>query len=75
VSYKVKYATELSRRERDVAKLIADDARPAEIAAKLGLSVKTVSTYRARILEKLKSKGVRGNVGIAMHLQKTGVPA
>lgn len=77
MSYKVKKATELSPRELDVARLIATDTRPADIAAKLNISVKTVSTYRARILEKLRRTGVRGNCGIARYvgaLRNVGPP-
>jgi DNA-binding CsgD family transcriptional regulator len=43
----------LSRRERQVALRIGRGARVSEIAADLRLSVKTVATYRQRILEKL----------------------
>jgi DNA-binding NarL/FixJ family response regulator len=45
--------TRLSDREFEVLLLLASGQRPTEIAAKLGLSVKTVSTYRTRILAKL----------------------
>ncbi|WP_026852530.1 response regulator [Geothrix fermentans] len=44
----------LSAREFEVLRLIAAARTPGEIAEKLGLSVKTVSTYRARILEKMQ---------------------
>lgn len=43
----------LSNREYQVLLLLADGKLVKEIAAKLGLSPKTVSTYRTRILEKL----------------------
>ncbi len=42
----------LSDREYEVFHLIAKGATPAEIAKKLSLSPKTVSTYRMRIIEK-----------------------
>lgn len=42
----------LSAREREVFMLIAAGMPLTEIAEKLALSVKTVSTYRSRILEK-----------------------
>ena len=45
--------THLSDREYEVLLLLAAGQRPSEIAAKLSLSVKTVSTYRARVLTKL----------------------
>jgi DNA-binding NarL/FixJ family response regulator len=43
----------LSTREFEVFRLIAMAHSPAEIAAQLEISAKTVSTYRARILEKM----------------------
>jgi two-component system, NarL family, invasion response regulator UvrY len=45
---------ELSDREYQVLRLIGAGRTVTEIGAELGLSVKTVSTYRARILEKLQ---------------------
>ena len=44
----------LSDREFNVLKLIAVGISLTEISQKLALSAKTVSTYRARILEKMK---------------------
>jgi two-component system, NarL family, invasion response regulator UvrY len=46
----------LSDREFQVMLLIADGKASSEIAHELALSVKTVSTYRARILEKMNLK-------------------
>jgi two-component system, NarL family, invasion response regulator UvrY len=46
----------LSEREFQVFRKIAEGHTPTQIAAELCLSVKTVSTYRARILEKLRLK-------------------
>jgi two-component system, NarL family, invasion response regulator UvrY len=46
--------TGLSDREYQVLRLIGAGRTVSEIGAELGLSVKTVSTYRARILEKLQ---------------------
>ena len=43
----------LSPREQEVLRLIGEGKKNQEIAQHLGLSHKTVSTYRARILEKL----------------------
>jgi len=43
----------LSQREFEVMKMIAQGMRSGEIAQKLSLSPKTISTYRTRILEKL----------------------
>lgn len=44
----------LSAREFEVLRRIASAKAVGEIAEELGLSVKTVSTYRARILEKMQ---------------------
>lgn len=46
----------LSDREYQVMCLIGSGKRVSDIAQELSLSVKTVSTYRARILEKMKLK-------------------
>lgn len=52
---------ELSKRELQVAKMIAEGMKPAEMARSLNLSEKTISTYRARVLDKI---GATSNVGI-----------
>lgn len=46
----------LSDREFQVLRLIASGKMATEIAKELSLSVKTISTYRARILEKMGMK-------------------
>jgi two-component system, NarL family, invasion response regulator UvrY len=46
----------LSHREYQVMRMIAAGKAIKEIAAELFLSVRTVSTYRARVLEKMKMK-------------------
>lgn len=61
---------ELSPREREVAKCIAQGLKPTDIARHLGLSVKTVSTYRGRIMEKT---GMSSNVAIAAYCIEKGV--
>lgn len=43
----------LSPRERQVALRLARGKRVSEVADALGVSVKTISTYRVRILHKL----------------------
>jgi len=54
----------LSERELQVFTRIARGIAPAVMANELGLSVKTVSTYRARILEKMS---MRSNAEIAAY--------
>jgi DNA-binding NarL/FixJ family response regulator len=44
----------LSDREYEVLLYIGEGKSISEIAAQLSLSVKTISTYRTRILEKMK---------------------
>ena len=46
-------AAELSERETDVIRMIAQGYSNKEIASQLNLSVKTVETYRSRTMEKL----------------------
>lgn len=55
----------LSNREFQVLRLIASGKRLSEIAEALSISPKTVSVYRARILEKLS---VRNNVEVAHYV-------
>ncbi len=54
----------LSQRELQVLRLIAQGYSNRGIAAELSLSVKTVETYRARIMEKL---GLRGRVALVRY--------
>jgi DNA-binding NarL/FixJ family response regulator len=53
----------LSDREFQVLRLIASGKTVSEIGKELSLSVKTISTYRSRILEKM---GMRNNAEL-MH--------
>jgi two-component system invasion response regulator UvrY len=46
----------LSDREYQVLRMIASGLTVSQVAARLALSVKTVSTYRARVLEKMNMK-------------------
>ncbi|MBM3678912.1 MAG: response regulator transcription factor [Actinobacteria bacterium] len=54
----------LSQREFEVFLRLAQGRTTTEIAGELALSVKTVSTYRARVLEKL---GVRSNAELVRY--------
>lgn len=56
----------LSERERDVLRLLAQGRRTKEIAAELGLSPKTVETYRARLMGKLGIDNLSGLVRFAI---------
>jgi DNA-binding NarL/FixJ family response regulator len=46
----------LSDREYQVLRMIASGLTVSQVAARLSLSVKTISTYRARVLEKMNMK-------------------
>lgn len=61
---------QLSDREFQVMKLIAAGKKLSDIASELSLSPKTVSVYRARILEKMK---LSGNVELARYAMKHGL--
>jgi DNA-binding NarL/FixJ family response regulator len=60
----------LSAREHEVLLLIASGLALSEIAAKLALSVKTVSTYRTRILEKM---GLHSNAELIRYSVRHGL--
>lgn len=60
----------LSVREHEVLRLIATGLTLSQIAAKLGLSVKTVSTYRTRILEKM---GLHSNAELIRYALRHGL--
>jgi DNA-binding NarL/FixJ family response regulator len=56
----------LTDREREVFQLTVEGNSSAEIAQKLGLSPKTVETYRSRIMEKLSVQDITGLVRYAI---------
>jgi two-component system, NarL family, invasion response regulator UvrY len=60
----------LSAREFDVMRCIASGRAVSEIAAVMNLSVKTVSTYRARLLEKL---GMATNADLTRYAIENGL--
>ncbi len=61
-----KGAPELSPRETEVLRLIAQGFSNKEIAAQLGITVKTVETHRARSMEKLGLQSRAAIVRLAM---------
>jgi DNA-binding NarL/FixJ family response regulator len=60
---------ELSERETDVLRLIANGHSNKEISARLAISVKTVETYKARAMEKL---GFKTRVDVVRHAASKG---
>ena len=61
--------SELSEREREVLRYIAQGHSHKEIGAKLGISVKTVETHKANFMEKL---GLRSRVDIVRFALQKG---
>jgi DNA-binding NarL/FixJ family response regulator len=55
----------LSKREYEVLRMLASGLAIQDIAVKLSLSPKTISTYRARILEKL---GLHSNADLVRYV-------
>jgi DNA-binding NarL/FixJ family response regulator len=62
-------AAELSERESDVLRLVAGGHSNKEISARLGISVKTVETYKARAMDKL---GFRSRVDVVRYAAEQG---
>jgi DNA-binding NarL/FixJ family response regulator len=57
---------ELTPRQREILQLIAEGSSTRQIAAKLGVSVKTVETHRAKLMERLEIYDVAGLVRYAI---------
>jgi len=56
----------LTSRQREVLQLIAEGYTTKAIAARLKLSVKTVETHRAQLMERLDIRDVAGLVRFAL---------
>jgi DNA-binding CsgD family transcriptional regulator len=56
----------LTPRQKEVLQLIAEGHTTREIAERLGLSVKTVETHRANLMERLEIRDVPGLVRLAI---------
>lgn len=61
----------LSRREREILKLVADGYSSAEIGTKLHLSPKTVDSYRSRMMQKLHLSELAGVIKFAIQHRLT----
>ncbi|MDT7726475.1 MAG: hypothetical protein QOI21_3051 [Actinomycetota bacterium] len=66
------YGSELSPREREVARMLTEGRTNREIADGLFLSPRTVEQHVAKVLRKL---GVRSRTEIARHLSPAAIPA
>lgn len=62
----------LSGREREVLEYLAQGFTNREIAERLGVSVKTVEGYRARLLDKL---GMKSRAEVVRYAMETGILA
>ena len=69
---KVSATEALSHREHQVFRLLTAGRSVSEIGAQLGLAPNTVSTYRARILEKT---GAKNDVELALYAERHGKSA
>ncbi len=58
----------LSGRQREILQLIAEGSTTKEIAQRLNLSVKTVETHRAQLMERLEIHDVPGLVRLAIRV-------
>ena len=58
IQIRVAQPREISKREREVLKLIAIGFKNREISEELGISIKTVETHRANIMNKLALRNV-----------------
>ncbi|MEM7511386.1 MAG: LuxR C-terminal-related transcriptional regulator, partial [Bacteroidota bacterium] len=56
----------LSRREKEILKLIVEERTSQEMADELFISLKTVETHRRNLLSKLNARNTAGLVRIAM---------
>jgi DNA-binding NarL/FixJ family response regulator len=63
-------AARLSRRENEVMTMMLSGQRLKEIAMRLNISVKTVTTHRARLMKKLR---VEDNLGLYRYGIRAGL--
>jgi len=61
-------AAQLSAREREVMELIVAGQSSPAIARTLGISVRTVETHRARVMEKMGAHGIADLVRLSIEL-------
>ena len=56
----------ITRREKEILKLIVDEHTTQEISEKLFISLSTVETHRANLLSKLNVRNTAGLVRVAV---------
>ena len=64
----------LTPRELDVLRLVVDGLTNKEISATLGISLKTVETHRARVMEKMAAGSVSELVRMTLIIESQGKP-
>jgi len=62
----------LTRREKDILRFILEEMTSQEIAAKLGLSLRTIENHRVSLMQKLDAKNMAGIVKRAFQLGLAG---
>jgi len=65
-----KGSTHLTKREKEILKLIAEEYTNPEIAEQLFISIRTVDTHRRNLLEKI---GAKNTVGLVKYAIKEGL--
>jgi DNA-binding CsgD family transcriptional regulator len=60
----------MTKREKEIIFLVANDMDNVSIAKALNISVKTAETHRRNIMRKMKAKTAAGMVAIAL---RTGI--
>ncbi|MEN3041453.1 MAG: response regulator transcription factor [Bacteroidia bacterium] len=60
----------LTRREKEILELIAQELTNAQIAQKLGLSPRTIHTHRRNLMQKL---GVKNSAGLVRYALEAGI--
>jgi FixJ family two-component response regulator len=64
----------LTPREHDVLRLVVDGRANKAISADLGISLKTVETHRARVMEKMAARSVSELVRMTLVIESQGKP-
>jgi FixJ family two-component response regulator len=64
----------LTPREHDVLRLVVDGQANKAISATLGISLKTVETHRARVMEKMAARSVSELVRMTLIIESQGKP-
>ena len=64
----------LTPRELDVLRLVVDGSSNKAISATLGISLKTVETHRARVMEKMAAGSISELVRMTLIIESQGKP-